>query len=163
VTAPVTAFIGVGSNLDEPVRQVQTALAELAQLPHSELRTRSALYSTPPMGPPDQPDYINAVAELTTSLTPHRLLAELQKIEQAHHRMRQAHWGPRTLDLDLLVYGTAVIDDARLRVPHPGLAERAFVVIPLAEIAPDLLIPGLPAPHVLQARFAGGVISKLQS
>lgn len=157
----MTAFIGVGSNLDDPVRQVQTALAELAQLPHSELRARSALYSTPPMGPPDQPDYINAVAELATSLPPHHLLAELQQIEDAHQRVRRDHWGPRTLDLDLLIYGTEIIDDDRLRVPHPGLAERAFVVIPLAEIAPDLEIPGLTAPHVLQARFAASTIRKL--
>ncbi len=159
--APVTAYIGIGSNLADPVRQVQTAFAELAELPHSELRACSALYRTPPMGPPDQPDYINAVAELATLLTPHHLLDELQKIEHTHQRVRQTHWGPRTLDLDLLIYGAEIIDDVRLRVPHPGLAARAFVVIPLAEIAPALQIPGLPSPRVLQARFAAGAIHKL--
>lgn len=113
------------------------------------------------MGPPDQPDYINAVAELSTQLAPHRLLDELQRIERLHHRDRKQHWGPRTLDLDLLIYGAEILDDTRLRVPHPGLAARAFVVIPLAEIAPEFPIPGLASPRLLCASVAQSTISKL--
>jgi 2-amino-4-hydroxy-6-hydroxymethyldihydropteridine diphosphokinase len=158
----VAAFIGLGSNLDEPTQQVLSALAELAALPDSELRARSSLYQTPPMGPPNQPDYVNAVAELATRLSPHRLLDELQRIEQKHRRLRQEHWGPRTLDLDLLVYGSAQIDDPRLRVPHPGLADRAFVVVPLAEIAPALQIPGLPTPAALRASLPECALHKLR-
>ena len=161
MVAPVTAFIGIGSNLDDPQRQVMTAFEALAKLPQSELRSRSSLYRTPPMGPPDQPDYINAVAELSTQLAPHRLLDELQQIEHLHHRDRKKHWGPRTLDLDLLIYGAEILDDPRLRVPHPGLAARAFVVIPLAEIAPEFPIPGLTSPRLLCASVAQSTISKL--
>ncbi len=94
------------------------------------------------MGPQDQPDYINAVAVLSTTLDPHRLLAELQAIEQRHNRVRKRRWGERTLDLDLLLYGDFQIVTAALTVPHPGLHERAFVLYPLAEIAPDVIIPG---------------------
>jgi 2-amino-4-hydroxy-6-hydroxymethyldihydropteridine diphosphokinase len=102
------------------------------------------------MGPQDQPDYINAAALLETTLGPHALLDALQAVERAHHRVRERHWGPRTLDLDLLTFGSACLADARLTVPHPGLALRAFVVFPLAEIAPELEIPGLPAPGALR-------------
>lgn len=158
--APVAAFIGIGSNLEDPVQQVRTAFTELAALPGSTLRARSSLYETPPMGPAGQPHYINAVAELATILTPHQLLDELQRIERAHRRVRREHWGPRTLDLDLLVYGMETIDDERLRVPHPGVARRAFVLVPLAEIAPGLQIPGLASPAALLAGVAADDIRK---
>jgi len=157
---PVAAYIGLGSNLDDPSDQVRRAFEELAAMPQTELRRRSSLYETPPMGPADQPNYINAVAALHTSLTPHALLDALQRIELEHRRVRREHWGPRTLDLDLLVYGAEELDDARLQVPHPGLAERAFVLLPLAEIAPELVIPGLPTPAVLLSRVSLADIRK---
>lgn len=140
---PVTAYIGLGSNLDDPIRQVETALKELKQLPDSRLLASSSLYRSPPMGPPDQPDYINAVAAVATSLSPHQLLAALQTIEQQHGRKRERRWGARTLDMDLLVFGEQVLSDATLTVPHPGLAKRAFVLYPLQEIAASLKVPGL--------------------
>ena len=142
----VTAYVGVGSNLDDPRRQVETALAELGGLPATRVTRRSSLYRTPPMGPQDQPDYINAVVELETGLAPLALLDELQRLENLHRRVRGSErWGPRTLDLDLLLYGALSLDEPRLTVPHPGLAQRAFVLVPLAEIAPTLTVPGLGA------------------
>jgi len=139
----VTAYIGLGSNLAEPVLQVRRACEALKQLPETRLLECSSLYLSPPMGPADQPDYINAVAALETTLTPHTLLAGLHAIEQAQGRIRKVHWGARTLDLDLLVYGDKIIGDKALTVPHPGLPDRAFVLYPLQEIAPMLTIPGL--------------------
>ena len=159
---PVTVYIGIGANLDDPVRQVSSALDELAVLPRTSLVKKSSLYRTPPMGPPDQPDYINAVAELETWLAPLELLDELQRVEQLHRRVRGAQrWGPRTLDLDLLLYGAQHIDQPRLSVPHPGLAERAFVLLPLVEIAPDLTVPGLGAVTGLAARVSRAGITCL--
>ncbi len=143
--SPGVAYIGLGSNLDDPRRQVTQALAELGSLPGSRLLASSSLYRTPPMGPPGQPDYINAVAQIETALAPHALLDALQAIERAHDRVRSVRWGPRTLDLDLLLYDQQEIADERLCVPHPGLTERAFVVLPLLEIAPTLRVPGFGA------------------
>jgi 2-amino-4-hydroxy-6-hydroxymethyldihydropteridine diphosphokinase len=143
MSATVVAFIGLGSNLQAPRRQVTTAFGELGLLPYSRLLARSSLYRSDPMGPADQPDYINAVAKLETMLTPQALLDAMLAIERAHGRIRGAtRWGPRTLDLDLLAYGDRVIDEPRLRVPHVGIAERPFVLLPLAEIAPDYDVPG---------------------
>jgi 2-amino-4-hydroxy-6-hydroxymethyldihydropteridine diphosphokinase len=157
--APVRAWVGIGANLEDPRRQVETALGELAALPSTRLVTASSRYRTPPMGPPDQPDYVNAVAELETALAPLALLDELQRIESAHLRQRGAErWGPRTLDLDLLLYGDARLDLPRLTVPHPGIADRAFVLVPLAEIAPDLSIPGLgPLRRLVEKVSAAGM------
>lgn len=139
----VRAFIGLGSNLDDPLDQVRRACHELALIPGCADLRCSSLYRSAPMGPQDQPPYINAVAMLSTTLEALALLDALQAIEQAHHRVRAGQrWGPRTLDLDLLLYGDSVIDSARLRVPHPGIAEREFVLHPLAEIAPEVCIPG---------------------
>lgn len=135
------AYIGLGSNLADPVEQVKTAISNLQSLPDSQLVAWSSLYASPPMGPQDQPDYINAVAAIETALTAHQLLDALQAIEQQQGRIRKRHWGERTLDLDVLLYGQNEIDDARLQIPHPGIALRAFVLYPLAEIAPDLTIP----------------------
>lgn len=138
----VTVFVGLGSNLDDPVDQVERALDELAQLPNCHLTARSSLYRTAPMGPQDQPDYINAVAALETSLEPTVLLDALQSIEQLHGRVRKAEqWGPRTLDLDLLLYGEQCLDTPRLQLPHPGMKQRGFVLVPLHEIAPELVLP----------------------
>ncbi|HHJ81150.1 MAG TPA: 2-amino-4-hydroxy-6-hydroxymethyldihydropteridine diphosphokinase [Candidatus Tenderia electrophaga] len=137
----VTAYIGLGSNLDNPVDQIRAALRELNKLPQSRLLLQSSLYQSAPMGPPDQPDYINAVAALETHLLADELLSALQMLESQHQRVRQTRWGPRTLDLDLLLYGDQVINSEHLVVPHPGLAERLFVLQPLFEIAPLLVLP----------------------
>ena len=134
-------FIGIGSNLENPVAQVQQALNALAAIPQTRLLCCSPLYRSEPVGPPGQPDYINAVAQLETELFPDRLLAELQTIENKHGRVRTIRWGPRTLDLDILLYGDHVQDDPHLTLPHPRMHERAFVLYPLFDIAPDLLIP----------------------
>jgi len=146
----IVAWIGLGSNLDDPCGQVNSAFAELGQLPQSRLKACSGLYRSAPMGPPDQPDYINAVAALETGLSAEALLTALQSIEQAHRRVRGEHWGPRTLDLDILLYGDEVIDRPQLTVPHPGIGERNFVLAPLAELAPALSIPGLGVVKVLR-------------
>ncbi len=137
------AFIGLGSNLANPAVQVQTAIADIEKLVAVQLINCSSLYKSPPMGPQDQPDYINAVVEIETDLSAHDLLDHLQMIELQHGRVRQRHWGERTLDLDLLVFGDSRINDARLQVPHPGIAQRSFVLYPLAEIAPELVISDL--------------------
>jgi len=141
----VTACIGLGSNLQSPIEQVRTALSELAELPQSRLLRASSLYRSAPMVTEGdavaQPDYINAVALIETTLSPHDLLHQLQRLEQRHQRVRERHWGPRTLDLDLLLYGDECINTPDLVVPHPGLCERNFVLIPLFEIAPDLRLP----------------------
>ncbi len=141
---PELAYVGLGSNLDHPVAQVRGALEALADLPGTRLVAASRLYRNPPMGPQDQPDYVNAVAALSTHLEAGELLAELQVIERARGRVRGAErWGPRRIDLDLLVYGELRIERSGLSVPHPGIAVRAFVLVPLAEIAPSLEIPTL--------------------
>ncbi len=145
-TPEVIAYIGVGSNLESPLNQVRTALRELRGLACSRVVCTSALYRTPPMGPPDQPAYINAVVELGTRLAPLALLHALLDIEREHGRVRTGRkWGPRTLDLDILLYGDRIIRAPRLTVPHPGIAERAFVLVPLHDIAPELEVPGLGA------------------
>ena len=134
------AYIGLGSNLDNPLAQVKQALAELAQLPQTRLQAQSRLYRSAPVGPA-QPDYINAVALLDTQLPPLALLDQLQALEQAHHRVRLEHWGPRTLDLDILLYGDQQIASERLTLPHPFMTQRGFVLYPLADIAPGLQLP----------------------
>jgi 2-amino-4-hydroxy-6-hydroxymethyldihydropteridine diphosphokinase len=137
----VSCYIGVGSNLDGPIDHVKRALQELTDLPFSRLIACSSLYRSDPMGPPDQPDYINAVAHLESTLDAHSLLDELQTLEHAHRRVRLERWGPRTLDLDLLLYGDELIQSARLSVPHSGMHERNFVLWPLSEISPELQLP----------------------
>jgi 2-amino-4-hydroxy-6-hydroxymethyldihydropteridine diphosphokinase len=134
------AFIGLGSNLAEPVEQVLTAIDNIKKITATSLVKQSSLYKSPPMGPQDQPDYINAVVEIDTALSAHDLLKQLQQIELKQGRVRKRHWGERTIDLDILTYGQQVIDDEILKVPHPGVAQRAFVIYPLAEIAADLHI-----------------------
>ena len=140
-TAAVNAYIGLGSNLGDPRAQVEQAFAELAVLPRTQLVATSPLYQSVAVGPGDQPDYINAVAHITTTLEPLALLDQLQALEHRHQRVRIEHWGPRTLDLDLLLYADAVIDLPRLQVPHPYLSQRNFVLYPLAAIAADLVLP----------------------
>lgn len=139
----VLAYVGLGSNLHDPAAQVLAAFEALAGLPDSDLVARSGLYAGTPMGPQDQPDYVNAVAALETRLPAADLLTALQDIEARQGRERHGvRWGPRTIDLDLLLYGEQTIDLPGLTVPHPGLHLRDFVIIPLAEIAGNLNIPG---------------------
>ena len=152
------AYVGLGSNLDQPERQVRQALAALAVLPGTSLVRASRLYRTAPWGDTSQPDFVNAVAALDTTLAPERLMAELQRIEAAAGRARERRWGPRVLDLDLLLHGASCLDGASLRVPHPHLHERAFVLVPLAEIAPSLEVPGQgPVRELLRRLDASGV------
>ena len=132
------AYIGIGSNLDQPRRQVLEAFTELDRLPHTRLVRKSSLYRTAPIGHADQPDFINAVAQLETGLPAERLLTELQELEQRHGRKRSFPNAARTLDLDMLLFGNATIQSPALTVPHPRMHERAFVLKPLLEIAPDL-------------------------
>ncbi len=134
-------FIGIGSNLKDPLHQVQTAIAELVQLSKTIFITSSSFYRTKPLGPTDQPDFINAVIALETELTPLELLDALQAIELQHGRVRDRRWGPRTLDLDLLLYDQLTLQSERLTLPHSGLKNRIFVLQPLAEIAPELMLP----------------------
>lgn len=148
----VIAFIGLGSNLDEPVAHVQRALTQLDAITRTRLQAASHLYRTSPLGPQDQPDFINAVACLCTALSPRDLLGELQRIEATHGRVREGlRWGPRTLDLDILLYGDLQMDEPDLRIPHPGMATRAFVLKPLQELVADLIIPGLGSLQALLA------------
>lgn len=151
------AFIGLGANLNNPVAQIERALAAVAALPDTTLLHRSGLYGSRPMGPADQPDYVNAVAQLVTRLTPDQLLTALLAIERRQGRERSPAQrnGPRTLDLDLLMHGDAVRTDPALVLPHPGAHERDFVLVPLAEIAPDLIIPGRGAVRDLLAGCIG--------
>jgi 2-amino-4-hydroxy-6-hydroxymethyldihydropteridine diphosphokinase len=138
----VRCYLGLGANLVQPVAQLQQAVVALRQLPQSRIVAVSAFYGSKPMGPQDQPDYVNAVVALDTTLGPEALLDALQHIEQQQGRVRKAQrWGPRTLDLDILLYGNEVINTPRLTVPHYGLRQREFVLYPLIEIAPALQLP----------------------
>lgn len=143
-TKALDVFVGLGSNLDRPARQIETAFELLQGVPESELLQRSSMYRSSPLGGIEQPDFVNAVAAMSTSLTAREFLEELQAIERLRGR-EDSHmrWGPRILDLDLLLYGDLTIDEPGLSVPHPGIAARNFVLLPLGEIAPEFEIPGL--------------------
>jgi 2-amino-4-hydroxy-6-hydroxymethyldihydropteridine diphosphokinase len=161
---PARVYIGIGGNLDDPVSQVRRALQTLSALPACRLVAHSPLYRTAPVGgPPDQPDYINAVAALDTTLAPAELLAALQALETGQGRVRAERWGPRTLDLDLLLYDQMISDDPWLTLPHPRLHERAFVLYPLRDIAPHLDIPGRGPLTELLARCPPRAIARLDS
>lgn len=136
----VTAYVGLGANLGDPVSAVRAAIARIGELPHTRVTRRSSLYRTAPLDA-GGPDYVNAVIELSTGLNAPELLAQLQRLEQAAGRERPYPNAPRTLDLDLLLFGAAHIDSAGLRLPHPRMSMRAFVLVPLAEIAPQLVGP----------------------
>jgi 2-amino-4-hydroxy-6-hydroxymethyldihydropteridine diphosphokinase len=147
------AYLGLGSNLNDPARQVRCALEVIAALPESRLAAASRLYRSPPMGPADQPEYVNAVAALETALAPRDLLHALQAIEHDFGRVRLRRWGERVIDLDILLYDDLCLDSPELTLPHPGIGERAFVLRPLAELVPELVIPGLgPLAELLAAR-----------
>lgn len=137
---PALAYVGLGSNLDVPEHQLDAALRRLSHLPGTTLLRTSRFYRTKPWGRVDQPDFVNAVAELSTTLAPLELLDALIGIEQVQGRERITHWGPRTLDLDLLLYDSLALQAPRLQLPHPHLHKRAFVLAPLAELVPELRI-----------------------
>lgn len=156
------AYVALGSNLDDPRAQVERALAALDQLPQTRCVLRSSLYRSRPFGPVEQPDFVNAVAGLLTTLQPATLLASLQALETRLGRERPVvRWGPRRIDLDLLVHGSARIAEPGLELPHPGIAERAFVLAPLAEIAPDLDVPGVGRVSALLAKVDSSGLERL--
>lgn len=158
-----SAWIGLGSNLGRPQEQLESACEMLADVPGTELLRCSSWYRSAPMGPVEQPDYLNGVAELHTLLEPEALLDTLQAIEKAHDREREVRWGPRTLDLDLLLYGSRRIDTPRLTVPHPGIRERNFVLYPLRELEPGLEIPGLGKVDALARQVGDEGLNRLGS
>jgi 2-amino-4-hydroxy-6-hydroxymethyldihydropteridine diphosphokinase len=158
----VPAYVALGSNLDDPRTQVGRAFDALAGLPQTRLVLRSSLYSSRPLGPVEQPDFVNAVAGLLTGLEPGALLAALKDLETRLGRARPVvRWGPRRIDLDLLVHGTARSATDELTLPHPGIAERAFVLAPLAEIAPDLDVPGLGRVRALLAAVDATAVERI--
>ena len=158
----IPAYVALGSNLDGPSAQVGRAFAALAELRDSRRVACSSLYRSRPLGPVEQPDFINAVAGLLTRLDPAELLSELKATEERLGRERPAvRWGPRRIDLDLLVHGTARINEPGLHLPHPGIAERDFVLVPLAEIAPELEVPGLGRVSVLLGRLDPGGVERI--
>jgi len=135
------AWVGLGGNLDEPAARLRRTLVRLDQLPGTRVIHHSALYGSRPVGPADQPDFINAAADLETSLSPLALLDALQELENEAGRVRARHWGERTLDLDILLFDDRVVDESRLQIPHPEMENRGFVLVHLAEIAPALHLP----------------------
>jgi 2-amino-4-hydroxy-6-hydroxymethyldihydropteridine diphosphokinase len=142
VTARVRAAIGLGSNIDDPERQVRTAFDDIAAMPGTTLLARSRLYRTAPVGFTEQPHFINACALVETTLAPRALLDSLLAIERRHGRVRTIPNGPRTLDLDIVLYGDKTIDEPALTIPHPRAHERRFVLEPLVDVWPDAPIPG---------------------
>ena len=158
--APLRAHVALGANLDDPAATLRAAFDALAALPGTRLVARSALYRSAPVGVSGQPDYLNAVAALDTQLSAPALLAALLAIETARGRTRDYH-APRTLDLDLLLYADEVIDQPGLAVPHPRMHERAFVLVPLAEIAPAAVIPGRGPVAALLAGVQSQAIERL--
>ena len=155
---PERAYIAIGGNLGDRRTYLEAGIKEAAALPNTRLAAVSCAYETRPLGPVAQPDFLNAVFAIETSLAPEALLAALLAAEKKYQRQRRIHWGPRTLDLDLLLYGERVVESASLTLPHPRMNERSFVLVPLCEIAPDLLHPitGLPfAAHLAALPDAG--------
>jgi len=158
VSPPVTAVVALGSNLGDPEAQVRSAFGEIAALPETWVTARSALYRTAPVGFADQPPFVNACARVETRLSPRGLLDGLLAIEARHGRTRGIPNGPRTLDLDIVLYGGAAIDEPGLRIPHPRAHERAFVLAPLVDVWPEAVIPGKgPAKELLAAAGSAGV------
>lgn len=156
-----SAFIGLGSNLADPLVQVSSALDELGRLPHLRVVRRSSLYRSAPVGYLDQPDFINAVAQLETGLAPRALLDALLALEHEHGRTREFCNAPRTLDLDLLLYDDLQHHEHGLTIPHPQMHLRAFVLQPLLEIAPDCVIPGVGAAAEAALRCGGQKLERV--
>lgn len=134
-------YIALGSNLNEPAEQLNTAVKTIAALPYTSVEKVSSYYGSKPMGPQDQPDYVNAVLQIQTELSPPALLDELQRIENEQGRVRLRRWGERTLDLDILLYDNLKMQSERLTIPHYDMQNREFVIVPLAEIAPERILP----------------------
>jgi 2-amino-4-hydroxy-6-hydroxymethyldihydropteridine diphosphokinase len=156
------AYVGIGSNLSDPHAQVQRAFEALARLPGALLVSRSALYCTPPFGDVVQPAFVNAAAGLLTQLSPEDLLAGLRALEKTLGREPpRERWGPRAIDLDLLVVGREIRDTDTLKLPHPGIVQRDFVLYPLADIAPDLDVPGLGSVSRLRDRVVNRGVERL--
>lgn len=160
--AAVTAIVGLGGNEGDAVATLRAALVGLDLLPGTRLVGASRLYLTPAWGKVDQPDFINAAAALETTLAPRELMDRLLSVERAFGRIRAEdgsdRWGPRRLDLDLLLYGDAIVDEPGLHVPHPHLHERAFALLPLVDVAPDAVIPGIgPAREALAVMTTDGI------
>lgn len=153
----VQVFIALGANIAQPTKQLRRAIALVCLLPHTRLIKSSSFYASAPQGYTDQPDFINAVIEISTELSPRELLESLLAIESALGRERKILNGPRTIDLDLLLYGDMSISRKELTVPHPRMHERAFVLLPLAEIAPDIVIP----PHGVVKDLLPGVADQI--
>ncbi len=137
-----SVYIGLGSNLENPWEQLHQAVSAIKQVPDTKFQALSNIYKSCPLGPQEQPEFLNAVALISTALPPEKLLDQLQRIEKQQHRVRSIHWGPRTIDLDILLYADLIIKSKRLTVPHPEIAQRDFVLIPLADICPHLVFPG---------------------
>ena len=137
-----TVYIGLGSNMESPKQHITTAIDALGEIQSTRVTNVSSIYKSKPVGPQDQDDYVNAVVELETELTAIALLDNLQAIENEHGRVRTERWGPRTLDLDILMFADDVIQNERLTVPHIEMTNRCFVLVPLAELKPDIQIPG---------------------
>ena len=157
------AYIGIGSNLQDPVGQVRAAFVALDSIVSTRVASRSSLYRSDPVGFADQPDYVNAVARVESGLDAARLLARLLAIERSTGRVRTRPNGPRTLDLDLLLFDDERIETGELVVPHPRMHERAFVMVPLAEIAPDATIPGRGRARDLLASLDSAAVFKLEA
>lgn len=155
------AFIALGSNLNDPVMQLEQAFQDIGRLPGTRLLARSSLYCTAPVGFQDQPDFINAAALVETALEPHALLTALLAIEQQYGRVRDMRNGPRVLDLDVLLYDALVCHEHGLTLPHPRMHERAFVLEPLLEIAPDCVIPGQGAAADCLLQCSGQILKKI--
>lgn len=155
-----TVYLSLGSNLNNPINQVLSAISEISANENIKVLAQSSLYETPPIGP-KQPNFINAALKIETNLFADELLHAMQKIEQDHQRQRTIHWGPRTLDIDLLLFDNLSIDEDNLTIPHPYLTERAFVLVPLLEIEPDLMTPqhGKLQHHLLQLTDRCDIIS----
>ena len=162
-STPVTTYVGLGSNLEHPQQQVLTACEALRRLPRTQFLRRSSLYRTAPMGKTDQPDFVNAVAALSTGLAPGDLLKALLQIEAEQGRVRSEPNAARTLDLDLLLVGELVIHEPGLDVPHPRLHERAFVLVPLAELDPNLNIPGHGVVADLLSQVSGQRVTRIDA
>ena len=159
--ATVTAYIALGSNLGNPAAQVRAAFGELADLPRTKLSARSSLYRSAPVGYVDQGDFVNAVACIDTALAPRALLDAVLAIERRHGRRRTFQNAPRTLDLDVLLYGELAMHEPGLTLPHPRLHERAFVLVPLAEIAGTVVVPGLGPVSELVSHVDAGSVTRL--
>jgi 2-amino-4-hydroxy-6-hydroxymethyldihydropteridine diphosphokinase len=156
------AYVALGSNLSGPRRQVEAAFERLAGLPDARLVLRSSLWRSAPMGPQDQPAFVNAVAGLVTKASPHAFLGSLKALERTLGKTQPAvRWGPRVIDLDLLAFGAYEVDEPGFTLPHPGLHQRNFVLYPLSEIAAELWVPGLARVRRLRDRVSGAGIERI--